>query len=81
MSTAELIIKSATNFYNDLTIDENCRYRSWEYCYSNFVKVRGNKEINYDYLSLQLAFYLASWGCIEIRLFYYKRIIKYIFQL
>ena len=60
--TIELIIKLVTNFYNDLTIDENCRYRSWEYCYSHFVKVRGNKEINYDYLSLQLAFYLASWG-------------------
>ena len=62
MSTIELIIKSATKFHNDLKSDENCRYRSWEYCYSHFVEVRGNKEIDYDYLSLQLSFYLASWG-------------------
>ena len=62
MSTIELIIKSATKFHNDLKSDENCRYRSWEYCYSHFVEVRGSKEIDYDYLSLQLSFYLASWG-------------------
>ena len=34
----------------------------WEHCYSHFIKARGSKEIDYDYLSLQLAFYLASWG-------------------
>lgn len=57
-----LIIKSSTEFYNNLKADENGRYRSWEYCYSHFIKARGSKEIDYDYLSLQLAFYLASWG-------------------
>ena len=34
----------------------------WEHCYSHFIKARGSQEIDYDYLSLQLAFYLASWG-------------------
>lgn len=62
MDSVDLIIKSSTEFYNDLKIDENGRYRSWEHCYSHFIKARGNKEIDYDYLSLQLAFYLASWG-------------------
>ena len=62
MDSVDLIIKSSTEFYNDLKIDENGRYRSWEHCYSHFIKARGSKEIDYDYLSLQLAFYLASWG-------------------
>lgn len=62
MDTVDLIIKSSTEFYNDLKADENGRYRSWEHCYSHFIKARGSQEIDYDYLSLQLAFYLASWG-------------------
>lgn len=62
MVTVDLIIKSSTDFYNDLKADKNGRYRSWEHCYSHFIKARGNKNTDYDYLSLQLAFYLASWG-------------------
>ena len=62
MDTVDLIIKSSTEFYNDLKVDENGRYRSWEHCYSHFIKARGSQEIDYDYLSLQLVFYLASWG-------------------
>lgn len=62
MDAVDLIIKSSMEFYNDLKADENGRYRSWEHCYSHFIKARGSKEIDYDYLSLQLAFYLASWG-------------------
>lgn len=60
--TTEKIIKSATDFYNDLKKDANGRYRSWEYCYKNFYDSRKNKKIDLDYLCLQLAFYLASWG-------------------
>lgn len=60
MDTVDLIIKSSTEFYNDLKADENGRYRSWEHCYSHFIKARRSQEIDYDYLSLQLAFYLAS---------------------
>lgn len=62
MDTVDLIIKSSTDFYNDLKSDANGRYRSWEHCYSHFMKARCNKDVGYDYLSLQLAFYLASWG-------------------
>lgn len=62
MNSVDLIIKSSMKFYNDLKADENGRYRSWEHCYSHFIKARGSKKIDDDYLSLQLAFYLASWG-------------------
>ena len=62
MTTVELIIRSATEFYNQLRNDDNGRYRSWEYCYGNFMDARQREDPNVDYLSLQLAFYLASWG-------------------
>ena len=62
MDTVDLIIQSSTSFYNDLKQDKNGRYRSWEHCYSNFCHARERDEVDYDYLSLQLAFYLASWG-------------------
>ena len=62
MDTVDLIVKSSTEFYNDLRSDENGRYRSWEHCYSRFIKARSSENVDYDYLSLHLAFYLASWG-------------------
>ena len=62
MDTVDLIIKSSTEFYNDLKVDENGRYRSWKHCYSHFIKARESKKVDYEYLSLQLASYLASWG-------------------
>ena len=45
MDTVDLIIKSSTEFYNDLKVDENGRYRSWEHCYSHFIKARGTKRL------------------------------------
>ena len=42
--------------------DQNGRYRSWEHCYKCFHDARNDSNDDYDYLSLQLAFYLASWG-------------------
>ena len=62
MDTVELIIHSSTVFYNQLKQDENGRYRSWEYCYKQFHDGRNNPNADIDYLSLHLAFYLASWG-------------------
>ena len=62
MDTVDMIISSSTSFYNDLKQDANGRYRSWEHCYSNFYHARGKNDVDVDYLSLQLAFYLASWG-------------------
>ena len=51
MDTVDLIIKSSTEFYNDLRADENGRYRSWEHCYSHFMNARGRNDVDYDYLS------------------------------
>ena len=62
METVDLIIRSATKFYSELKKDKNGRYRSWEYCYKCFHDARIESNPDYDYLSLQLAFYLASWG-------------------
>lgn len=62
MNTLDSIINSSKKFYECLNNDENCRYRSWEHCYLHFMKSRGQKNVDYDYLSLQLSFYLASWG-------------------
>ncbi len=62
MTTADLIIRSATVFYEQLKCDEHGRYRSWEYCYGHFMDARSQENPDVDYLSLQLAFYLASWG-------------------
>lgn len=62
MNTVDLILESSVKFYDALKKSENGRYRSWEHCYSNFINARDNKNAELDYLSLQLAFYLASWG-------------------
>lgn len=62
MDTVDLIIKSANVFYNKLRSDSNGRYRSWEHCYKCFHDARNTPSPDCDYLSLQLAFYLASWG-------------------
>lgn len=64
MDTAKLIVKTANCFYQQLKNDKNGRYRSWEHCYSEFYNARGKTaDDDYiDYLSLHLAFYLASWG-------------------
>ncbi|MEI6596012.1 MAG: hypothetical protein WCO28_10655 [Bacteroidota bacterium] len=51
------IVETVENFYKGLTEHKNHRYMSWEHCFKAFQKP--NDE---DYLSLQLAFYLASWG-------------------
>lgn len=60
--TVALIADSATSYYDELRKDPNGRFRSWEHCYSNFYRARQEEKPDIDYLSLQLAFYLASWG-------------------
>lgn len=62
MDIVEIVIESANVFYGELRSDANGRYRSWEHCYKCFHDARNNPNCDYDYLSLQLAFYLASWG-------------------
>ena len=56
------LVELITKYYNVSQKDANGRYRSWEHCYYNFYKAREESNVDVDYLSLQLAFYLASWG-------------------
>lgn len=60
------VADAAWRFYNDPLRDINGRYRSWEHCYKVFHDARLKRQkgevLDYDYLSLHLAFYLASWG-------------------
>lgn len=62
MNTVDLIVDSVSAFYKVLQADPNGRFRSWEHCYKCFFDARNQESNDYDYLSLQLAFYLASWG-------------------
>jgi len=57
------IQETVNKFYNELTKHKNHRYLSWEHCYNTFQKHK--LPIDKDYSSLQLAFYLASWGMIR----------------
>lgn len=62
------VLVGINKFYNDLESDENARYLSWEHCYKHFIKAHNNQDLtdeNIDYLSLHLAFYLASWGMLR----------------
>ncbi len=62
MNTVEVVIRSVKSFYVELCLDKNGRYRSWEHCYKVFHDARKTIDPDIDYLSLHLAFYLASWG-------------------
>ncbi|MBB5219881.1 hypothetical protein HNP77_002270 [Treponema rectale] len=61
--TEERIRNSIQKFYSSIQNDENARYKSWEHCYKIFEDKQGkNDSDTIDLLSLNLAFYLASWG-------------------
>ena len=62
MEAIDELISAAQTFYEDARADENGRSRSWEHCYRVFRDARTDPSPDYDYLSLHLAFYLASWG-------------------
>lgn len=63
LDNVNIIVNGATKFYNSIQKEKNGRYKSWEYCYKIFHDARKNKkECDIDKLSLNLAFYLASWG-------------------
>lgn len=62
MEAIDELINAAQTFYDDARVNENGRSRSWEHCYRVFRDARTNPSPDYDYLSLHLAFYLASWG-------------------
>ncbi len=56
--------EAGLRYYDEVKKDSNARYLSWEHCYKAFINYKGKiidrKEL--DFLSLHLAFYLASWG-------------------
>jgi len=62
MDAIDELINAAQAFYADARRDENGRSRSWEHCYRVFRDARTEPYPDRDYLSLHLAFYLASWG-------------------
>ena len=62
MEAIDELIDAAQTFYDDARASENGRSRSWEHCYRVFRDARTDPSPDYDYLSLHLAFYLASWG-------------------
>jgi len=62
MEPIDELINAAQTFYDDARANENGRSRSWEHCYRVFRDARIDPSPDYDYLSLHLAFYLASWG-------------------
>ena len=62
MEAIDELISAAQTFYDDARANENGRSRSWEHCYRVFRDARTDPSPEYDYLSLHLAFYLASWG-------------------
>ena len=62
MEAIDELINAAQTFYDDARANENGRSRSWEHCYCVFRDARTDPSPDYDYLSLHLAFYLASWG-------------------
>lgn len=60
--TINKIVSASTDFYIELGKDDHGRFRSWEHNYKVFHDARMNENYDYDYLSLHLSFYLASWG-------------------
>ena len=62
MDAIDELINAAQTFYDDARAIENGRSRSWEHCYRVFRDARTDPSPDCDYLSLHLAFYLASWG-------------------
>lgn len=61
--TAEEAIRCIREYFEQTIKDVHGRYLSWQHCYNAFTKNRDAKDENtLDYLSLHLAFYLASWG-------------------
>ena len=62
MEAIDELINAAQTFYEDARANENGRSRSWEHCYREFRDARTDPSPDCDYLSLHLAFYLASWG-------------------
>ena len=56
-------VRYIQTYYADTVKDQHGRYLSWCHCYTAFKENRNQKDEQIvDYLALNLAFYLASWG-------------------
>ena len=73
MEAIDELISAAQTFYDDARANENGRSRSWEHCYRAFRDARTDPSPDYDYLSLHLAFYLASWGMYRSSCFIFQK--------
>lgn len=63
LMAADTAVKLIQDYFNETVKDPHGRYMSWRHCYKAFSENRNvTDEQMIDYLSLQLAFYLASWG-------------------
>lgn len=63
LMTADTAVKLIQDYFNETVKDPHGRYMSWRHCYKAFSENRNvTDEQIIDNLSLQLAFYLASWG-------------------
>lgn len=61
--TANVATQFIEDYFNETDRDTHGRYMSWRHCYKAFFENRNAiNEQTIDYLSLHLAFYLASWG-------------------
>lgn len=56
----EYINKFIDSYHND----KNGRYRSYDHCRESFLKYK-NDETMYNYITLNLYAYLASWGMLR----------------
>ena len=60
--TDQAIQSALDRYMNTLNADQHGRDHSWEHCYKQFYDAHNGSSFDIDYLSLHLAFYLASWG-------------------
>lgn len=61
--SADIAVRLIWDYFNETIKDQHGRYMSWRHCYRAFSENRNAvDERTVDYLSLHLAFYLASWG-------------------
>ena len=71
----EHVIEKVMAYYSDPNNGKNGRFLSWEHCYKAFSAYRNREldEASVDFLSLHLAFYLASWGMYRGSTFLFQR--------
>lgn len=63
LMTADIAVRLIRDYFNETVKDPHGRYMSWRHCYKAFSENRNSTDEQIvDYLSLHLAFYLASWG-------------------